>query len=65
MPVTDRRELAVYVTIEDVSYVAPSLEIGRTVYAALLCDRGPHNRIVTVTLKKNFVVCLGNLIYVE
>jgi hypothetical protein len=54
MPVTDRREPAVYVSIEDASYAAPALEIGRTVYAVILCDRGPHNRIVTITSKKEF-----------
>ncbi len=59
MPVTDRREPAVYVTIEDASYVAPSLEIGRVVFGAILCDRGPHNRIVTVTSKEEFRQLFG------
>ena len=59
MPVTDRREPAVYVTIEDASYVAPTLEIGRTVYSVILCDRGPHNRIVTVTSKQEFHQLFG------
>ena len=48
MPVTDRREPAVYVTIEDASYVAPTLEIGRVGYIVTVCDRGPHDRIVKV-----------------
>lgn len=59
MPVTDRREPAVYVTIEDASYIAPALEIGRTVYSVILCDRGPHNRIVTVTSKEEFHQLFG------
>ena len=59
MPVTDRREPAVYVTIEDASYIAPTLEIGRTVYSVILCDRGPHNRIVTVTGKEEFHKLFG------
>jgi len=59
MPVTDRREPAVYVTIEDASYIAPTLEIGRTVYSVILCDRGPHNRIVTVTSKEEFHQLFG------
>jgi len=59
MPVTDRREPAVYVTIEDASYIAPALEIGRTVYSVILCDRGPHNRIVTVTSKQEFHQLFG------
>ena len=59
MPVTDRREPAVYVTIEDASYVAPSLEIGRIVYGVILCDQGPHNRIVTLTSKEAFRQMFG------
>ena len=59
MPVTDRREPAVYVTIEDASYVAPTIEVGRTVYGVILCDRGPHNRIVTVTSKAEYRKMFG------
>jgi hypothetical protein len=59
MPVTDRREPAVYVTIEDASYAAPAIEVGRTVYGVILCDRGPHNRIVQVTSKQEFHELFG------
>ncbi len=59
MPVTDRREPGVYVTIEDKSYVAPTIEIGRIGYIVILCDRGPHNRIVTVTSLKKFHKLFG------
>jgi len=54
MPVNDRREPGVYVTIEDASYVAPALEIGRTVLCVGICDRGPHNRITKVTSQAEF-----------
>lgn len=59
MPVTDRREPAVYVTIEDASYVAPTTEIGRIGYTVILGDRGPHNRIVKVTSQKQFQQIFG------
>jgi hypothetical protein len=59
MPVTDRREPAVYVTIEDASYVAPTLEIGRTVFGVILCDRGPHNRVVQVNSRAQFQKLFG------
>jgi hypothetical protein len=59
MPVTDRREPAVYVTIEDASVVLPTLETGRTVFAATICDRGPHNRVLTFTNYASFKKTLG------
>lgn len=59
MPVTDRREPAVYVSIEDASYAAPAIETGRIGYIATLCDRGPHNRIVTVTSREQFYKIFG------
>ena len=49
MPVLDRREPGVYVSIEDASYASSSLEIGRTVYTVGLCPQGPHNRVVEIT----------------
>jgi len=59
MPVTDRRSPGTYVTIEDASYVAPSLEVGRTVFGVVLCDRGPHNRIVSITSKAQYHKLFG------
>ncbi len=59
MPVTDKREPGVYVTIEDASYAAPPLETGRIVYAVILCEKGPHNRIVTITSKEQFFALFG------
>jgi len=59
MPVTDRREPAVYVSIEDASYAAPSLETGRVGYIVTLCDRGPHNRVVTITSREQLYKLFG------
>jgi len=59
MPVTDRREPAVYVSIEDASYAAESLETGRVGYIVTLCDRGPHNRVVTLTSRERFYKLFG------
>jgi hypothetical protein len=59
MPVTDRRIPAVYVTIEDASYVAPTLEVGRTVMAAIVTERGPHNRVVTVSARDEYQRLFG------
>ncbi|MDD4081987.1 MAG: hypothetical protein PHD05_01235 [Sphaerochaetaceae bacterium] len=59
MPITDCREPAVYVSIEDASYAAPSLETGRVGYIATLCDRGPHNRIVKITSREQFYRLFG------
>ncbi len=59
MPVTDRREPAVYVSIEDASYAAEALETGRIGYIVTLCDRGPHNRVVTLTSREQFYKLFG------
>ncbi len=59
MPVTDRREPAVYVSIEDASYAAPALELGRVGYIVTICDRGPHNRVVTLTSREQFHKMFG------
>ena len=59
MPVTDRREPAVYVSIEDASYAAPALETGRIGYIVTLCDRGPHNRVVTITSREQLYKIFG------
>lgn len=42
----DKRIPAVYVEIEDRSYVESPSETGESVYCVILSDRGPHNRIV-------------------
>ncbi len=52
--ITDRREPGVYVSIEDVSYVASNPNVGRAVYCVGVCEKGPHNRIVQVTSQGEF-----------
>jgi len=59
MPVNDRREPAVYVTIEDASYAAPTLETGRVGYIATICDRGEHNKVITLTNLQEFYSKFG------
>lgn len=54
MPVMDKREPGVYVTIEDVSYVASSIEVGRSVFGVGICPKGPHNQVVSVTSQEEF-----------
>lgn len=54
MPVSDRREPGVYVTIEDASYVQGPTLVGRTVYTVGCCPKGPHNRVVEVTSQPEF-----------
>jgi len=57
--ITDRREPGVYVDIEDLSYVAPTSAVGRSVFCVGVCDRGPHNRIVTLTSQSEFIATFG------
>lgn len=57
--ITDRREPGVYVSIEDVSYVAPPSTVGRTVYNVGVCPKGPHNRVVEVTSQGQFQQVFG------
>jgi hypothetical protein len=59
MPVTDRREPAVYVSIEDATYTAPALETGRVGYIVTLCDRGPHNKVVQLNSNAQFYKLFG------
>ena len=56
---TDRRSPGVYVSIEDISYVAPPFMVGRSVYCVGVCDRGPHNRVVEVTSQGAFHQLFG------
>ena len=59
MPTLDRREPGVYVTIEDASYVAPSIEVGRVGYVVIAAPKGPHDRIVKVTSLDEFYQLFG------
>jgi hypothetical protein len=56
---TDRRSPGVYVSIEDVSYVAPPFMVGRSVYCVGVCPQGPHNRVVEVTSQSAFHKTFG------
>ena len=57
--ITDRREPGVYVSIEDLSYVASNPNVGRAVYCVGVCKKGPHNRIVQVTSQGEFHETFG------
>lgn len=59
MTINDRREPAVYVSVEDKSYIGPTTETGRVVYGVILTDRGPHKRIVTVTNQQTYQNLFG------
>jgi hypothetical protein len=59
MATSDKREPAVYVSIEDKSYIGPPTEIGRVVYGVILCDRGPDNRIIEITSQKQYQKIFG------
>mgnify|MGYP003972805217 CR=1 FL=1 len=50
---------AVYVTIEDQSVVLPGIDSDRTVFCAILGDRGPHNRVVELTSVTQFYKLFG------
>ncbi|MEO5348944.1 MAG: hypothetical protein H7836_04800 [Magnetococcus sp. YQC-3] len=39
---------AIYVSVEDNSFALPTIDTGRTVFLAIMADRGPHNRVVEI-----------------
>lgn len=59
MAVNDRREPAVYVSIDDLSYIGPTTEVGRTVFGVVLTDRGPDRRVVEITTKMQYQKLFG------
>lgn len=59
MAVNDNREPAVYVNVQDNSYIGPTAETGRTVFGVILTDRGPHQRIVKVTSQSQYQKLFG------
>ena len=65
MAYTDMREPAVYVDIEDSSYVEETIESGRSIYSVILCDRGPSNQITRVTSQKQFHNVFGTPNYLK
>lgn len=59
MSINDQREPAVYVTVEDKTYIGPSVENGRAVFGVILTDRGPDKRIVTCTSREEYQRLFG------
>ena len=60
MAILDRRVPAVYVDIEDRSYVGPQPDLDRGAYVVIISDRGEHNRVVEVNEWNNdFVLRFG------
>lgn len=55
----DKRLPAVYVTIEDQSYMSTTLEAGRTAFCCLISDRGPHNRVVELNSRQDLYDLFG------
>lgn len=61
----DRRESAVYVDIEDYSYVAAPIETGRSSFVVSVCPRGKHNRVVPYTSQAEFHKATGQPNYLK
>ena len=61
----DRRESAVYVDIEDYSYVAAPIETGRSSYVVSICPRGKHNRVVSYRSQAEFQKSTGKPNYLK
>lgn len=61
MPVLDRREPGVYVTIEDHSNLSGGpVMTGRIVFCVGITPKGPHDRLVEVTSQAEFKQKFGN-----
>lgn len=55
----DKRLPAVYVEIEDQSYMSEAIEAGRTAYCCIISDRGPHNQIVELNSRQDLYDLFG------
>ena len=55
----DKRLPAVYVNIEDQSYMSETIEAGRTAFCCLISDRGPHNRVVELNSRQDLYDLFG------
>lgn len=55
----DKRLPAVYVDIEDRSYVSEAIEGGRTAYVVIISDRGPHNQVVELNSRQDLYDLFG------
>ena len=56
----DQRLPAVYVSIEDKSYVSETTETGRVAYVAVISDRGPHNKVVQLNSINDLIDVFGS-----
>lgn len=61
----DQRLPAVYVSIEDKSYVSETTETGRVAYVALISDRGPHNKVVQLNSVSDLIDVFGSPNFVK
>ena len=59
MSVNDTREPAVYMNVQDFSYIGPTAQTGRTVYGVILTPQGPHKRIVKITSQAQYQKLFG------
>lgn len=55
----DRRVPAVYIDIEDRSFIGGTNELDRSAYVVIVGDRGPHNRIVEINDWDTFKLLFG------
>lgn len=49
MAFTDNREPAIYISVEDRSYVNAVTEAGRTVVGVFLSPKGRHRQVIDIT----------------
>ena len=56
----DRRVPAVYIDIEDRSYISEGNDLDRSAYICIVSDRGPHNRIVEINSWDQFELLFGS-----
>ncbi|MEM4385254.1 MAG: hypothetical protein QXD03_01765 [Candidatus Anstonellales archaeon] len=59
MGILDKRVPAVYVEIEDKSYVGPTLDLPRPAYTVIISDRGPANMVTEITSWNEFLTLFG------
>ena len=55
----ERRIPAVYVDVEDYSYLEPAEDANRQVFGVIVSDRGPHNQVVRISSVPQFIRLFG------
>jgi len=65
MAVTDRRVPAVYIDVEDRSYVGTVSDLPRNAYCVIVSDRGPHDQVVELTSWSEFELLFGKPNYLK